>query len=182
MSNRLSLVVEEVDFLIAEAARLNARGPHFVIVHCWQQPGSRCLAGEEIAAGRFVFRGRGFELERLGVGPLIVLDYLARNRWRPRSASQLAADLNADAFSVQHGANAPKSRKQTRKFTHGAVKVYVERIREAMASAFRQAGANLDPRLVLRSEAGYRLIASVEWIHLIDQRFIQADHSSSEVE
>ncbi len=177
MSDRLNLIVEEVDLLVAEAAWMNARGPHFVIVHHWQQLGSQCLAGEEVAAGRFVFRGREFELTKLGVGPLIELDFLARNRWRSRSASNLAAEMNADAFCMQHGSNAPNYRKQTRNFTHGSVKVYAERIREAMDVAFREAGANLDPFLVLTSEQGYRLKASVEWVHLVGERRIQSDRS-----
>ena len=176
MSDRLSLVVEEVDLLIAEAERLNARGPHLVIIHRWQEPGNQCLAGEEIAAARFVFRGREFQLE-LGLGPLILLDYLARHRWLTSSASQLAAEINADIFGMHHGANAPKSRKQTRKFTHSSVKVYAQRIREAMALAFREAGVALDPFLVLISEPGYGLKASVEWIHLVDQRLLLSDRS-----
>ncbi|HEV8414598.1 MAG TPA: hypothetical protein VGQ49_13465 [Bryobacteraceae bacterium] len=167
MSDRLSLVVEEVDLLVAEAAWMNARGPHFVIIHAWHQPGTDCLAGEQVAAVRLVFRGRAFQLG-LGTGPLILFDFMARNRWLPQSASQLAAGLNADLFSMRHGSNAPKSRKQARRFTHTTVKVYVERIREAMALVFREAGANVDPYLVLISEQGYKLKATVEWIHLVD--------------
>jgi hypothetical protein len=179
MSDRLSLVLEEVDLLAAEATWVNARGPHFVIIHRWYQPGTDCLAGEEVAAVRFMFRGRDFQLE-LGVGPLILFDFAARNRWLPESASQLAARLNADAFATQHGAHSPTSRKQTRKFTHGTVKVYVERIREAMAVAFKEAGVNLDPYLVLTSESGYRLKATVEWVHLVDQRLIRSGRSRDE--
>jgi hypothetical protein len=180
MNDWLSLVVEEVDLLVAEAAWLNARGPHFVIIHRWQQPGTDCLAGEEVASVQFMSRGRDFQL-KLGVGPLIQFDFMARNRWLPQSASQIAAGLNADVFSSQHGTNAPTSRKQTRKFTHGAVKVYMERIREAMALAFREAGVTLDPFLVLISEPGYRLKATVEWIHLVDERLVHFDRSRDEV-
>jgi hypothetical protein len=166
MSDRLDLVIEEVNLLVAEAAKMKARGPHFVIIHRWQRPGTDCLAGEEIVSARFMPHGRTFELE-LAVGPLIVLDFLARHRWLPQNASRIAASLNRDPFYSHHGANAPTSRKQTRKFTHGAVKVYVERIREAMTLAFTGGGVNLDPLLVLVSTpAGYRLKATVDWIHL----------------
>lgn len=174
MSDRLNLVIEEVAFLIEETARMNAQGPHLLVIHTWHQPGSECLAGEEVAAVRFMFRSRQFQM-RLGLGPLVLLDYLARHRWRSHSASQLAAGLNADAFCAQHGANAPTSRKQTRRFTHGAVKVYVERIRDAMTMVFREAGVNLDPHLVLISEPGYRLKASIEWVHLTDPRLVRSE-------
>src|ERR1700693_6111743 len=107
---------------------VNERGPHFIIVHAWQAPGTFCSAGEEIAAVKFMARGRGFQLD-IGVGPRILFDFMARNRL-PRGASLLAAGLNADAFSTLHGANSPTGRKRTRKaFTHSALKVYVERIR-----------------------------------------------------
>src|ERR1039458_9635587 len=111
MSN-LDLVIEEVDLLVAAAAWANARGPHFVIVHRWQQPGSNgCFAGEEVAQARLVDRAREFPL-KLGLGSLIEFDYLARHRWLPRNASQLAAEMNADPFCSLHAANAPKSQKQ----------------------------------------------------------------------
>ena len=170
MSDSINLVIEEVDLLLAEAARMQARGPHLIIIHRWQELDGHCLPGEEIAAARVMFRGREFDLD-LGLGPLILLDYLARFRWLPQRASQVAAALNADTFCLQHGANAPRSRKQTRKFTHGAVKVYAGRIRNAMAVAFEEAGITLDPFVVLASEPGYRLNASVEWIHLSKQGF-----------
>jgi hypothetical protein len=170
MSDRLDLVIEEVDLLIAEATWTNARGPHFLVLHRWQKPGTDCLAGEEIAAVRFMSFGREFDLE-LPVGPLLVFDFVARHRWLPLNGSQIAAGLNRDPFCSQHGANAPTSRKQTRKFNHGVVKVYIERIREAMAVAFREAGVSLDPFLILISApAGYRLKATVDWLHVADHR------------
>ena len=179
MNSRFDLVVEEVNFLVDEAARLRETGPHFSIIHRWHEPGSRCLAGEEVAQVRFMSGGEGFPL-KLGLGPLIMFDYLARNRWLPRNASCLAAEMNADPFCMSHGANAPGSRKQTRKFTHGSIKVFAQRIRDAMELAFRKAEVALDPHLVLMSEPGYRLMARADWLHLVDQRLVQADRSRDE--
>lgn len=166
----LDVIVEEVDLLVAEAAWLNARGPHFVILHLWQKAGSRgCFPGEEVAQVQFINRAREFPL-KLGLGPLIEFDYLARHRWLPRKASQLAAEISADPFCSLHAANAPKSERRTRRYTHASVKVFAQRIRDAMALAFRDAGVSLDPHSVLLSDQGYRLKASIEWIHLADER------------
>jgi hypothetical protein len=166
----LDLVIEEVDLLVAEAAWMNERGPHFIIVHRWREPGSSgCLPGEEVAQVRLIHRAQEYPL-KLGLGPLIEFDYLAHHRWLPINASRLAAEMNADPFCSSHAANAPKFRKRTRRYNHASVKVFAQRIRDAMKLAFRDAEIAMDPRLVLISEPGYRLMASVEWIHLADPR------------
>jgi hypothetical protein len=100
----------------------------------------------------------------------LLFEGLARYAHIPQGAAQLEALLRADPFFTRHGANVPGYR-PTRRISRTTVKVHVQRLRVAMAMAFAEAGVNIDPVQVLRTERaagplGYRLWANVEWRHL----------------
>jgi hypothetical protein len=170
MNDPFDLVTEEVELLLAESAQLASSGPHFLILHRFHRPGAGCAPGEEAAGIWLVFRGRLFPL-KLSLALRLFFNYLAVYRWLGQSASQIEAGMKVDRFSLLHGFNARSGRKQTRRTGRSAVRVYVERTREALRLAFQEAGVNLDPSEVMRSESTvanevqYRLRGTMEWIH-----------------
>jgi len=171
MNDSATLVAEEIEFLLAESVRLSASGPRLRILHRLHKPGTDCLPGEEVAGVWLVNRSRDYPL-KLSLALRLLLDYLARNRWLPQSATQIEAGMLHDRFSLRHGSNARTAHKQIRHFSHSTVKEYVKRIRQALGMAFSEAGLNLDPTRVVLSEQTvtnevvYRLKAAVEWAHV----------------
>lgn len=171
MTNRVILVLEEVDVLIAEATELAACGPHCVIVHRFHEPGTDCCPGEEILAVWLIYRGRRYLLH-LSTATLLLFDFFARHRRLSQTASQIAAGIRRDPFCARHGKADGTSRRKTRRFARASIKEYVARICQALAGAFAEAGIPLDPRNVLLSDptvgnqVGYRLRASIEWVHV----------------
>lgn len=171
MSDQFASVMRKVRLLQAARKRLAARGPHFKIVHRFRATGSGtdCFPGEEVAWIIFVWRDRQVEV-RLSLALRILFDYLAQKS-RPQSAAQIVAGLRGDPFYLQHGANVQGSAKLRRRFSYGAIKEYVKRLRRALQVAFDEAGLKLDPFAVLVSEptesneVRYRLKATIEWIH-----------------
>jgi hypothetical protein len=167
----LSSIIEEVDVLLAEIRELSASGPHFRIIHRFHRPGSECTPGEEIFAVYLVHRGREFSLP-LSLALRILFDYLARHSRLPQSAAQIEAGIRGDRFYTQHAAAAMGKGKFTRSIPRSYVRVYIGRLRSALARAFRKADMSMDPRDVLLSEAtvmnesGYRLKATIEWFHM----------------
>ena len=93
---------------------------------------------------------------------------MARHSRFPQSARQIEAGAHADRFSARHAAAVMGSGTFTRHITRSCVKVYIERLRLALEKAFREAGLQMDARIVLLSqetvmnEVGYRLKASIE--------------------
>lgn len=166
----LQSIIEEVDVLFAEIRELSASGPHFRIVHRLHKPGTICAPGEEIAAVYLISRGREYCL-KLNLALRILFDYLARHSRLPQSATQIEAGIRADRFYIQHTAAAMGKKKFTRSIPRSYVRVYIERVRSALEQIFRIAGLPVNPRRVLLSErtvmneVGYRLMASVEWMH-----------------
>lgn len=171
MSNRFAPVLHTVKVWLAGGKRLAALGPHFRVLHRFRQTGANCLPGEEVAWVLLVYRSRQIVL-RLPRSLLLLFDYLARNHHFPQSASQIVAGLRTDPFYVKHASNVRTGTKQTRRFSHGAIKEYIKRLRRALQIAFDEAGLKLDPYSVLISEptegneVRYRLRATVEWIHV----------------
>lgn len=171
MTNRVILVLEEIEVLIAEATELAASKPHFLVVHRFHEPSTDCRPGEEIMAVWFNHRGRRYPL-RLSTATLLLFDYFSRHRRLSQTASQIAAGIRSDPFYARHGKAGGASRRKTRRIARTAVNEYVKRIRRALAWAFEEAGVPLDPRNVLLSDptvgnqVGYRLHASIEWIHV----------------
>ena len=169
MSDRFIPLIQEVEFLIAEAVQLEDVGPCFTILHRNWMPGTVCCPGEQVALVELNHRADGIPLS-LPLAERLQFDYLGRYRL-PQSAAQIEAGMRTDAFCVNHARNAGISSRQTRKFARSEIRVYIQRIRKALEDAFKEAGIKLDPADVLVSErttgneVSYRLKGSVEWIH-----------------
>lgn len=169
-NDSLLSIIEEVDLLITELRELSACGPHFRIVHRFHQPGSDCAPGEEIFAVSLVHRGREYPL-RLSLALRILFDYLARHSRLPQSAAQIEAGIRADYFYIQHAAAVMGRDRFARGIPRSYMRVYIERLRVALAMAFQDAQLPASPRSVLlaertvTNETGYRLEASFEWAH-----------------
>ncbi len=164
-------IIEEVDVLLAELRELSANGPHFRIVHRFHQLGSDCAPGEEVFAVCLVHRGREYCL-RLSLALRILFDYLARHSRQPQSAAQIEAGIRADRFYTQHTETVMGNEKFTRRIPRSYVRVYIDRLRLSLQTAFCEAGFLINARVVLLSqetfmnEVGYRLKASIEWTHI----------------
>jgi len=164
-------IAEGVDLLLTELASLSQEGPHLRIVHRFQTPGTLCLPGEEIWMISVVHRGREAYLP-LSLALRQIVNYLAKTKHTPQSATQIAAGMRRSAFYAQHGMNSGVTSK--RKISRSAVKEYVQRIRKAFDLAFREIALDLDPKRVLVSKAtmgneiNYQLRVKVEWIHFGD--------------
>ncbi|MCI0718247.1 MAG: hypothetical protein L0338_04645 [Acidobacteria bacterium] len=172
MNSRFAPVLHRVRLLQVARRRLAATGPHFKIVHRFRQTGSGadCFPGEEVAWVILVWLGREVEV-RLSLALRLLFNYLAQKN-RGQSAAQIVVGLRGDPFYLQHGANVQGGAKLRRRFSYGAVKEYVKRLRRALQAAFDEAGLKLDPLAILVSEptegneVRYRLKATVEWIHM----------------
>jgi hypothetical protein len=171
LSDDLAIVSRKVDLLLAELRQLGSSGPHFRIVHRFREPGRDCAPGEEVAA---VFLNQR-TLEIVVPLPLtlrLLFDFLARHSHLPQSASQIAGAMHADPFYRNHGACVRTGASLTRKISRSGVKEFIKRIRQALEHTFREANLAVDPRTVVVSEqtvgneVGYRLKATVEWIHV----------------
>jgi hypothetical protein len=166
-----SILLHYIDLLFAEMAELRSSGPHFRIYHRFRKPGTDCAPGEEIFAVCLVHRGREYHL-KLSLALRILFDYLAHHSRFPQSASQIEAGVRADRFCTLHAASVMGRSNLTRSIPRSCVKVYIERLRSTLESAFREAGSQMDARCVLLSketamnEVGYRLKANFEWTHI----------------
>lgn len=158
------------DFPLGPRAHHTIEKARFVVLHRFQCPGTNCLAGEEVTAVWFVHDDVSFQI-RLSLALRLLFDHLGRYRWLAQSAAQIESSMRADPFYTRHAANARSEARQTRRIARSAVKTYIRRIRDALQSAFTQAGTMLKPEQVLVSEpmagneVGYRLRAVVRWIH-----------------
>jgi hypothetical protein len=167
---RLSHVVEEIDYLCAERNMLAAEGPHFRVIHEGHQQGTLCLHGETIEQICLVHRWNLFPLPLSPTG-LLVMDCFCRNRLKPLTTSRITQILDTDPFYTRHGANLCIGKLVPASPGRSAIKVYVQRIRRQIASAFDSAGVMLDPNRILISETtennvvAYTLRASVEFVH-----------------
>jgi hypothetical protein len=164
-------LVRTIDLLLAEQQELAAGGPLLAIDHRFQEPSAiSCRPGEEISLVSLNCAGHYVPL-KLSLVLRILVDYLARHRNFPQSASQIEAGIQADSFYSKHASNARALPNQIRRIRRSAVKVYVQRFRHSLKAAALAAGMALDPSLVLLSEPTdsnevlYRLKARVEWRH-----------------
>jgi hypothetical protein len=170
MSVSFAHVIEEIDLLLLEFRQLKSAGPHFRIFHRFRVPGTECAPGEEVAAVFLVHRGCEFCLP-LSLTLRLVFDFLAKHARLPQSASQIADCFRDDPFYRKRGANVARHGELRRRIARSAIRVYVQRIREALALSFREANLHLDSRNVLASaetvmnETGYRLRGTFQWFH-----------------
>lgn len=171
MNHNLKTLMEEIEFVMAERKELSARGPSFRIVHRFRMPGADCLPGEEILAVSLVHRGREYHL-RLPLALRILFDYLARHSRVPQSAGQIELGIRADDFYRRHAANGTGRRAVTRNIPRSYVRVYADRLQQALQLVFRDANLRIDPGHVLMelktvgNEVGYQLKAHCDWVHL----------------
>jgi hypothetical protein len=167
----LTPVLEKVDLLIAEMKHLRSAGPHFRIVHRFRMPGTDCLPGEEIVGVFLVQRGGEYHL-RLSLALRILFDFLARHSRLAQSVRQIELGVRADDFYKYHAKNAAGRSVLTRSIPRSAIKVYIKRLRRALALVFQEAGMNIDPGSVLvaqqtvGNEVSYQLKASCNWTHI----------------
>lgn len=171
MKNSFQDIIENVNLLLAELKRLRAHGLTFLILHRFRDPGAICTPGEEIVGVFLMHRGRQY-LVPLSCSLLLLFDYLAHHSHLPQTTSQIFAGMKADPFYRKHGANVTAHGRLTRKMSRSSLREYIKRIRMALRITLRDTGLNLSPFRVLASErtssnqAGYRLRANCEWIHM----------------
>lgn len=171
-NGRLYSVGRAVDVMLAEASALKTRGPHFRIIHRFADPETPglCVAGEQVVGVFLYHRGHEFQVP-LSTSLLLLFDYLAKHRRLPMSAKSIVAGMASDPFCRKHGLRG-LSGLLTRRISRRSVKVYIGRIRAALAEAFREAGLTTDPALVLvaeettSNEVAYRLRATVDVAHV----------------
>jgi hypothetical protein len=171
MNDEFAEVAENVELLLFELRTLRVGRCRFRIAHRFQIRGVDCAPGEEIAAVHLMYRSREFPLRLRGT-LILLFDYLARHSHLPQTASQITAGMRADPFYQRHAANAVSYVPQPRKISRSSVKVYIERLRAALAQTLRDAQIPLDPYAVIASEetvsnqVGYRTRATFEWLHI----------------
>jgi hypothetical protein len=170
MSANFAPVVEGIALLMAEKEQIEARGPHFQVIHRFREAGKRCGPGEEILVVYLIYRAKQY-LVHLSCSLLLLFDYLAHSRV-PQTTSQIFAGMKADPFYQRHGANSTVRGRLTRKMSRSCLREYIHRIKLALKSTFREARLSLDPAEVLIShtissnQATYQLRAKFDWIHI----------------
>lgn len=159
-------VFEAIDSLLAEANEVQQFS--FRIVHRYSQ--GSCAPGEEISAIFLARQQQLFQLP-LGLAQRLLFDFLAQHRQISLDSLQILSGLSGDWFYRDHAANS--GYRQMRKIRRQAIKVLIQRIREAMDKTFREAHLTCNASDVLRSptaagtkRALYRLHADVRWQHL----------------
>jgi hypothetical protein len=150
-NDELMKIVEEVDVLIAEIREMRSEGPHFQILHRFRTPGADCAPGEEIVGVYLVHHGREFFV-RLSLSLRLLFDYLARHSRLPQSATQIEAGIRADRIYTRHPATAMWNKNVTRSIPRSFVRVYVQRMRSALADCFHDAALPMDASNVLLSQ------------------------------
>jgi hypothetical protein len=170
MRDEMDLILRKVELLAVEFQERVTSKCHLRILHRFGKDGMMfCSAGEEVWAVMLVVRDKEIHL-RLCVALRLLIDYLARTRHIPQSASQIIAGLRQSEFHLKHGhlGGVP----QRRKISRSLIREYVRRIRKALGIAFLEAGLQIDAKHVLVSqpttgtEVLYQLKALVEWVHI----------------
>jgi hypothetical protein len=170
--DKFSPLLQDIELVLTERKEIRSVGPQLVIWHRFQKPGIvGCSPGEEIFLVSLHSRGTYIPI-KLSLSLKILIDYLARHRHVPQSASQIEAGIRAEPFYIKHASNAGAGKSQTRKICRSAVRVYIRRFRHAFGDASVEAGHTMDLASVLLSERTdgnevlYRLKASVRWFHV----------------
>jgi ribosomal protein S20 len=176
MADRLALVLEEIDYLLAEQRELAFQGPQFVIVHKTDpRPGleelrAGCLPEEKLLGVLLMYHGQERQL-RLSPAEAALFNYVAQYRIG-QTASQIERGIRSDPFIAAQRLRARTSNRRNARFHRTTIKTYVKRIRAALASAFTDVGLRLDPESVMvaqrtvGNEVAYTIRARVEWRHV----------------
>jgi hypothetical protein len=161
------MLLEAVDLLLSEMNNFERNGPCFQIIHRFSQ--GSCAPGEEISTILLAYNSNLYQLP-LALSQRFVFDFLAQHRRIGMDSSQIVSGLSSDWFYRDHAANS--GHRQLKKIRRPTVKVLVQRIREAMESAFAEAKVKVDPYEVLCSclaegskRVLYKLHADVRWQH-----------------
>jgi hypothetical protein len=146
-------------------------GPRFVIIHRFREPGVlECTPGEETTDILILIRHGVISL-RLPTIARLLFEYLARNKYSPQTAEQIALGMEKNRFIQEQGLNARENVDLKTTISRAAVKQHIMRIRKLLGRLFCRLGMNLDPTRVLRSEktetneVRYCLRASITWEH-----------------
>jgi len=176
MFDRLTRILEEIDFVLAERRELAAEGPRFCIVHqtrgAWlgaHELRVGCLPGEELSGVLLLYEERELQL-RLSPAEAALFNFLA---WRrvAQTASQIERSMQSDPFCAGQRLRARSSNRRSAQFHRTSIKTYAQRIKAALALAFAEAGLPLDPAKVMitqrtvGNEVTYAIRARVEWRH-----------------
>jgi hypothetical protein len=164
-------LVDEIEYLRAKRAQMAGAIPRLVVVHGHHQPGTDCLPGETVEQVSLAVRSNVIPL-RLSLTGLVIGDVLARKRPMPLSATHIERILASDPFCVRLGANAVSAPRPTIKPTRKSIKVYIQRLRQQLGKALKEAGLTMLPEEVLISEStdllnvtAYRLAIPCEIVH-----------------
>jgi hypothetical protein len=163
------MLIESVELLLAEMTDFECSDPCFQITHRFSQ--GTCAPGEEIGMIEWDYRGNLSQL-RLALSGRFVFNCLAENQPHALDSFQIASLLCSGWFYRDHAKNS--GTRQPAKVRVATIKVLMQRIRDAMTSAFARVGLARDPYEVLQSistegsrRALYRLNAKVNWKHTI---------------
>lgn len=165
VSDTASRIVEELEFIEAERCQLNAKGPHFRIIHRYSERFVPCGPHEEIAAAYLVHAGRTVQVG-LGTALLGLFDYMALHNQISQTARQIESGTRPSRSpGVRRTALARSG------IPRRYVRIYLDRICFALGIALQKAGIEIKPEAVLVSEEtamnekGYRLRGTFEWLH-----------------
>jgi hypothetical protein len=166
-----AMLLEAIDLLLADMDELRRNGPCFHMLHRFSH--GACGPGEEAAAVLYPCAGELFQLP-LALSGRLVFNFLAEHPRIAFDSKQIASGLRGGWFYRDHAANSGV--RQLVKVRVPAVKVIIQRSREAMSVAFEHAHVRIDPFDVLQSlpAAGsgnrilYKLKAEVIFRHSID--------------
>jgi hypothetical protein len=165
-------IVEEIEYLRAKRARMAGARPRLIVVHGHHQAVNDCLPGETIEQACFSVSSDVIPL-RVSPTGLVLADVFARKKPLPLTVAHIERILATDPFYVRLGANAASAQRPTIRLTHRSIKVYVQRLRQQIGKALKEAGLAMRPEEILVSEdtdllnvAAYRLTISCEFVHV----------------
>ena len=150
-------------FIEAERRQLRAHGPHFRIVRRVAGQATPNSSHGEAVAVHLVHSGQLFQV---GLGTVLVrlFAYLARHSQVAQTARQIERGTRVDRLM-----GSPPGGKSASGIPRRNVRVYVGRIRVAIALALKTAGLEIMPASVLASdvtaqnEVAYRIRGTFEW-------------------
>lgn len=164
-------IVEEVEYLIEKQRRRNRERLRLVVEHGYHLPGAPCTCGETVEQAIFFIGPRPFPLA-LSLSGLVALDMLTQRKSRPLTATQIERIAASDPFYVQFGKNAPKTPRTAIRLNRHSIKGFVQRIRQQLGQAIKEASLSIRPEQILVSEkteakrvVAYRLGIPCEIVH-----------------
>jgi hypothetical protein len=165
-------VVAEIEYLRAKRAQVSSASPRLIVVHGEHQPLTKCMPGETVEQVSLAVRSNVISLQLSPTG-LVIADIFARKKPMVLCATHIERSLASDPFYMRLGANAVSVPRPTIRLTRKTIKVYIQRLRQQLGKALREAGLAMLPEEVLVSEStdlsnvtAYRLAIPCEFVHL----------------